>query len=283
VFKLAKHHGVTVLLDGQGGDELLGGYEQIFAYYFQSLKEMGKNNILERELPKIDERYPLALQGRLHQIRDKMPFGLRRCLAYMTKKGTSLAFGIRKKWLSELFEKNQAIRVERFHALSSFLYNLSFGMFLTTLLRYGDRNSMAHSREVRLPFCDYRLPELIFSLPPEYIMGEIQTKRMLRKSMDGFLPNEIQTRWNKQGFNPPQDLWFQKGPLLDQTTEVILSQRFKNHPVWEQKWWIQVLTRVRKGDLTVAGMLWKPFIQENWQKYFIERVNSSKRFSLELF
>jgi len=99
--------------------------------------------------------------------------------------------------------------------LANALEQDSFGRCLTTLLRYGDRNSMAHSREVRLPFCDHRIAEFVFRLPPHLLMGEVQTKRLLRESMHGILPEGIRTRWNKQGFRPPQDLWLQSPAFLD--------------------------------------------------------------------
>ena len=61
VFRLAKEHGITVLLDGQGADELLGGYEQYFQFYVAALAESGDQNRLAKELPQIRERYPLSL------------------------------------------------------------------------------------------------------------------------------------------------------------------------------------------------------------------------------
>ena len=143
-----------------------------------------------------------------------MPFRFRHILANRLARGTSLLYGLRPQVAAEVTKLNERRQLDSFHALSSALAGDSFGRFLTTLLRYGDRNSMAHSREVRLPFCDHRLADFALSLPPHLLMGEIQTKRLLRESMRGILPEPIRTRWNKQGFNPPQDLWFQSKRML---------------------------------------------------------------------
>ncbi|MCX6186521.1 MAG: asparagine synthase C-terminal domain-containing protein, partial [Bacteroidetes bacterium] len=87
---------------------------------------------------------------------------------------------------------------------------------LKELLRYGDRNSMAFSREVRLPFLSHELCEFIFSLPVEYILYEGWTKYILRKAMIGIVPEQIVWRKDKIGFEPPQDNWVkQLKPIID--------------------------------------------------------------------
>ena len=277
VFKLAREKGITVLLDGQGADELLGGYEQIFEKYVRTLKMLGKSEVLERELPGIKKRYPLALAPTSRNMRDKLPFALRKMAAHGLNRGTSMLFGVRSRFIRRLLQQNSDRYDDRFHLLGAALYRESFNGFLTALLRYGDRNSMAHSREVRLPFCDHRLTELIFSLPPEYIMGEAQTKRMLRKGLAEFMPPKVNTRWNKQGFRPPQELWFQNGPLLDQVEEIIRSKSFAEHPFWDPSWWIKVVKRAKAGDGAIAGSLWQPFILDAWEKHFVDRVKGMKK------
>ena len=61
-------------------------------------------------------------------------------------------------------------------------------MGLEELLRFADRNSMAHGREVRLPFLNHELVEFVFSLPSQLKMHEGWTKFLLRKAMDKKLP-----------------------------------------------------------------------------------------------
>ena len=77
---------------------------------------------------------------------------------------------------------------------------------LSSLLRYGDRLSMAHSREVRLPFCDHRIAEFAFGIPPDLLVGAGEVKRVLRLAIRGLVPEAI-VRRPKQGFVPPQNGW----------------------------------------------------------------------------
>jgi asparagine synthase (glutamine-hydrolysing) len=87
---------------------------------------------------------------------------------------------------------------------------------LKALLRYGDRNSMAFSREVRLPFLSHELSEFIFSLPIHYIMGKGWTKYVLRKAVEDVVPKEIAWRKDKIGYEPPQENWQRRlKPMID--------------------------------------------------------------------
>lgn len=148
--------------------------------------------------------------------------------------------------------------------------------FLSTLLRYGDRNSMAHSREVRLPFCDHRIAEFIATLPAEYLMGAAETKRLLREAMRGILPEPVRVRWNKQGFLPPQADWMRHG-LLGAATELFDDPGFADRGIWHAPWWRRALQRVRGGEDSLATNVWKPFIDEMWRRHFVDRARSQPR------
>ncbi|MDB5679118.1 asparagine synthase (glutamine-hydrolyzing) [Sphingomonas bacterium] len=272
VFDLARQHNVTVLLDGQGADELLGGYETYFGQYVAALQETGDTARLERELPEIRARYGGALNGTSRPLRDRLPFRLRHLLANRLGAGSSMYYAIEPGVAQRIMVENGRTRIPGFNALSSALTEDSFGGFLTTLLRYGDRNSMAHSREVRLPFCDHRLADFALSLPPHLLMGEIQTKRLLRESMRGVLPEEIRTRWRKQGFNPPQDLWFKSPRMIGQVRDIFASDSFRQSPFWMAGYWDRMLTRVEQGEDGLGWTLWQPFIIESWRREFLGRI-----------
>jgi asparagine synthase (glutamine-hydrolysing) len=78
---------------------------------------------------------------------------------------------------------------------------------LEKLLRFADRNSMAFSREIRLPFLSHNLVEYVFTLPVELKLHEGWTKYVLRKAMHGILPDEVAWRVDKKGFEPPTQKW----------------------------------------------------------------------------
>jgi len=276
VFRLAKQHGVTVLLDGQGADETLGGYEQYFARYVEALQEAGEDKRLARELPMIRERYPLALTPPARALRDRLPFPIRHAISNRFGFGTSLLYGLKPSKATAVARETALPQVAGFNPLANALVQDTFGRYLTTLLRYGDRNSMAHSREVRLPFCDHRIAEFVASLPPHLLMGEVQTKRLLRESMRGILPEEIRTRWNKQGFRPPQDLWFKSPDMLASVREAFHSQSFRDSEYWISAWWQRALRRVERGELGLGWTLWQPYMVEQWKRYFLDPLKSAR-------
>ena len=78
---------------------------------------------------------------------------------------------------------------------------------LVELLRYADRNSMAHSREVRLPFLDHNLVEFVFKVPDRLLMRDGWTKWIIREAFRGIVPKEISDRVDKLGYMPPQQQW----------------------------------------------------------------------------
>jgi asparagine synthase (glutamine-hydrolysing) len=81
---------------------------------------------------------------------------------------------------------------------------------LPVLLRYEDKNSMAHSIEARLPFLDYRAVETALSLPGDVKIRDGWSKWVLRKFMEGRLPDQVVWRKNKFGFEAPEQIWLKR-------------------------------------------------------------------------
>ncbi|MGB3155117.1 MAG: asparagine synthase-related protein, partial [Chitinophagaceae bacterium] len=90
---------------------------------------------------------------------------------------------------------------------------------LEELLRYADRNSMAHGREVRLPFLSHELVEFIFSLPANFKIRNGWSKWLLRETMKNKLPDSIVWRRDKVGFEPPQKSWMENKQVQDALRE----------------------------------------------------------------
>ncbi len=182
VMQLAKEQGVTVLLDGQGADEQLAGYLPYYHQYLNQLFYHSKRKY-QIEFQKFNEMHPNF------EVHD---FAKNRTLRM------KLGELKRKLIFQDLPMKNQ---------LSEYLYKDTVTGGLKELLRYADRNSMAHSREVRLPFLSHKLVEFIFSLPDEYKLNNGWTKFVLRKAMTTTLPESICWRVDKIGYEPPQRDW----------------------------------------------------------------------------
>lgn len=275
VFRLARETGITVLLDGQGGDEILAGYEQYFAAYLRGLARDGDRDRLKREGAAIRARYPLALSGWAERGKKMMPLGAKRLLSRLTGKGSDPRLGLSREALRLAGGAPQETPPDLHHAL----HEDAFDLHLPTLLRYGDRNSMAHSREVRLPFCDHRIAEFVFSLPPEYLMGGAETKRLLRRALRGVLPDSIRERWNKQGFRPPQENWF-KGELLAYARDTVNDPAFAARGLWDAAWWQTAVERLEKGESHLAWSLWMPMIVEAWFRHFVDRARNQPKHSV---
>lgn len=270
VFRLASQAGVTVLLDGQGADEILGGYEQYFAPYLAGLPASDRL----AEEPRIRERYPAALDSPRQAFSKALPLRLRHGLASASGRGSDLLFGLEAGLAGQVARANTPPPPPAgWSPLAAALLRDSFHNHLPVLLRYGDRNSMAHSREVRLPFCDHRIAEFALSLDPRLLMGDGQTKRLLREAMKGILPEPVRTRWNKQGFLPPQEMWFSQG-LIDHAEAVIGDPAFAAAGYWNVGWWKGAVRRFRAGQTHLAWVLWRPVMLDAWRRHFLDRIKA---------
>lgn len=270
VFRLARENGVTVLLDGQGSDEILAGYEQYFANYIVSRKRDG--GLDQSEIDAIKTRYPLALSMEEGRWKSALPFPMKKLAATLTGRGSDLRLGMKPEMASRVVNANSGAADGLLDALRR---DAGHG-FLATLLRYGDRNSMAHSREVRLPFCDHRLVEFVMTMPVEILMGQAETKHLLRLAMRDVLPEQIRTRWLKQGFLPPISAWL-KGQLGNFADELFSRQDFQNSAYWDAAWWQQAFKRFRGGEESLATSIWKPMICQAWLEGFVAKVNAMQK------
>ncbi len=213
VFELASQHNVKVLLDGQGADEVLGGYPKYIHWYLQELirpnpfaahheiQALRKNQILFDLGWKnyLAAWFPAQAANQLEKREIKK-----------IKKQPDIADDFRLQYLDR-----PTIYKPLVTKLNDILYFNTFQQGLEELLRYADRNSMAHSRELRLPFLNHELVQFIFSLPANFKIHNGWTKWILRKTMDNKLPAEITWRRDKTGFEPPQKLWMQNETLRE--------------------------------------------------------------------
>ena len=219
VMELAKQHDVTVLLDGQGADEILAGYPTYFAPYHSDLLRRGALPTLMRQ------------RKRFREDLDRTPPSLPLIAAYafipaeLRPRALRMALrlrGARSTWASGLFPPELAPTgrarggSDGSVGLSESLHaSLDRGDGLQSLLRYADLNSMAHSREVRLPFLDHSLVEFAFSLPDHLKIDGGLGKVVLRESMRGILPEGIRERKDKIGYEPPQRDWLAEPDVIE--------------------------------------------------------------------
>jgi asparagine synthase (glutamine-hydrolysing) len=206
VFQEAKKQNVTVLLDGQGADEYLGGYP---SYYFSYLNQLYFKNYCqyELELSKIEKNYGARIRSKYEFKKNKFQL-----LSYF-----------KAKFISNKVNKDNNLKL----ALHQDVYING----LKSLLRYADRNSMANSVEVRLPFLQHKIVEFVFTLPDNFLLNGGWTKYILRKSMEEYLPKEICWRKDKVGYASPQENWMKNKFFLDKQ-KVALNWFMKNKDIF---------------------------------------------------
>jgi asparagine synthase (glutamine-hydrolysing) len=248
VMKLASQEGVTVLLDGQGADEPLGGYLHFFRPYFLGLYNSDKPG-LNDEIRKYEslrgEHYPLNLRFKMEA---KVPKILR-SIGGLRRKISNPDYlqHLHPEFVREYQQEAPPFSSHR--DLNSALRAATVEYGLEKLLRFSDRNSMAFSREVRLPFLYHKLVEFLFTLPASYKISEGWTKRILRHSMSNLLPSEITWRIDKMGFQPPQEKWLKDPQVREYVGEcrkkVVNEKLFKSESMGDDWQAIMMTTLMR--------------------------------------
>ena len=139
---------------------------------------------------------------------------------------------------------------------------------LPELLHYEDRNSMAHSLEARVPFLDYRLVELLFSLGSSDLIRRGRTKDVLRRALGDLLPPVVRDRVDKLGFVTPEAAWLRNG-LGELAADVFASQEFRDRGFVDAAGAQRSLARHRSGEKTAGYELWRALSVELWAREFL--------------
>ena len=224
VHRLAREHGVIVMLDGQGADEYLAGYDHYpalvlaghaargaWASWWRERRALRARRGVDPVSPKAAVSWWLAARsrgaGRVVYAGEPRPVAFLNAdlaRAFDDEQPTANTVGsdpLRTRLVTDLMQGH-----------------------LQELLRYADRNSMAWSREVRLPFLDHRLVELTLALPTSHVFRNGETKRVLRRAMRGVVPNAILDRKDKIGFQAPWTRWWSGevgGVLRDRLADAV--------------------------------------------------------------
>jgi asparagine synthase (glutamine-hydrolysing) len=219
VYRLAREAGIKVMLDGQGADELLGGYTFHLAARFASLWRGKKYGAGARflkgvgALPHANSFWTWA-EGMSYILPQGLQGPVRRLV------GRDLTPGwLNMEWFAARMESTPPAGVKRRPQgeLRQKLFDDVTKLSLPHLLRYGDRNSMAFGVESRLPFLTPSFAQFLFTLPEEYLIGRDGTSKLVfRAAMKGIVPDAVLQRKGKLGFNTPETKWLvQMKPWVD--------------------------------------------------------------------
>jgi asparagine synthase (glutamine-hydrolysing) len=251
VFKEARRNNCIVMLDGQGGDETLLGYERYYPALIRSLPWSKRLKALWNS--KKNSRLSM-----LEVIKYMFYFGNYKSRLNRVKSRSNF---IRPEYLNT-YQSNVLRKVSESYSDIEKLQKMELTRSqLPHLLRYEDKNSMRHSVEARLPFIDYRVVEFALNLENKAKIQNGWTKYVLRKGMSGQLPDQILWRKNKLGFNAPENLWLEN--YASEMEKVIRGSEMVNQ-----------LMDLDKLDLKQLDkrMRWRIFNLAKWEAAFNVRI-----------
>ncbi len=267
VMREASRSGLKVMLDGQGGDETFAGYNGYFGPFLADLLLRRRLGELRRELGAYRSLHGVsAAASAVAVARPFVPERLR-WLARGRARGGSSLVGKDLRELPMTAEGNGAPYHGR---LRRQLPLILTRRGLPELLHYEDRNSMAHSLEARVPFLDFRLVELLFSLDAGQLIERGRTKAVLRRALGDLLPSVVRDRVDKLGFVTPERRWL-RGKLGELAADVFASRAFVERGWVDAAAAQQRLARHRSGELDAGFELWRALNVELWACAFLDR------------
>lgn len=223
VFRAARRAGVTVMLDGQGADEILGGYRGFFGAYLGGLARRGAWWQWWRETSAMHREIGFSRWRSSGYTAAYLWPGVRGLL------GRFDARAVDRDWIGTRYKdlsKTDPLIVLGGRACS--VREMSLAQLSATnlpmLLHWEDRNSMAFSIEARVPFLDYRLVEFCLDLSEEEKVGGGVSKSILRRSLRGLVPDLVLDRRDKMGFLTAEPLWMKRDQPKRFRQELVAAQ-----------------------------------------------------------
>jgi asparagine synthase (glutamine-hydrolysing) len=280
VSELASRHR-KVVLGGQGGDEIFGGYARYLIAYFEQcikaaidgtthngnfivtyesiipnlgalrnykplLREFWREGLFED----IDQRY-FRLINRTPQLGDELR---REALGSYSPFET----------FRSIFRADNVEKESYFDSMTHF----DFKTLLPALLQVEDRVSMAHGLEARVPLLDHPLVELAATIPSNIKFKDGTMKHVFKNAMGGVLPPAVAERKDKMGFPVPLVEWL-KGPARDFAQDVFGSRRALTRDFVDNR-------RVRDGlerEPEFGRRIWGYLSLELWQQAFHDQAH----------
>lgn len=249
VFKKAKQEGLTVMLDGQGADELLAGYLYYFGIVFKNLFKQHKFLMLINEI----------------RLASKIPgFSIIGMAKYYVPNKWKSQNKVFKDCIQHVCPDNTKTNIRTFSH-----YQITQSS-LPALLHWEDRNSMAFGIEARTPFLDYRLVEYTYNLPGQWKISKGCTKRILRDAMSGIIPDTIRKRKDKKGFVTEEEKWFYENNILFENTfaeALLYTNEFVNT---EEA--MQLFKKMKLKKIKYNSIIWRIITFGIWMKVFDVKI-----------
>jgi asparagine synthase (glutamine-hydrolysing) len=269
VFRLAREAGIPVMLDGQGADELLGGYRSYLAARFASLVRQGRWVEAGRFLVRSSR-----LPGAGGMVRLLLQSGGLLCPPFCKALAHQiLGEDLMPAWMNASWFHARGVRPidgKRLGArdmLRGQLYQTLAETSLPMLLRYEDRNSMAHSIESRVPFLTPSLVSFVLRLPEEYLIAPDGTsKSVFRRAMRDIVPDAVLDRKDKVGFVTPEKGWL--SGMNGWVERVLASETAQQIPALRGAGLREEWRRIREGRRPFDFRVWRWVNLVRWAERF---------------
>ncbi len=286
VSEIARRH-VTVVLSGDGGDELFGGYDRYLAHprvvQFDRLPVPGKRRIAAALWPLL----PHGARGKnflRHVARDDSGRYLDSIAFFQPDEKASLfAPDVSRALAGSGAEAALGRHFGRFAALPrhSRLMRFDFETYLPEdVLTKVDRMSMAHSIESRVPLLDNEVVEFAASLPSSLKIRDGRRKHVLKEAAALLLPPAIVER-RKQGFGVPLGVWF-RGGLTDIFSDVLSSPRTRQRGYFQPGFVDRIVQEHLSGKRDHTLRLWQLLMFELWHRHYLD-APATYTHAVELF
>jgi asparagine synthase (glutamine-hydrolysing) len=273
VSEMARRH-VTVVLSGDGGDELFGGYDRYLPHprvtVFDRLPIPAKRRLASALWPLL----PHGTRGKnffRHVSRDDNGRYLDSVSFFQPdEKSALLAPGLAQA-IDEAAEARFARHFDRFAGLSTpgRMMRFDFETYLPEdVLTKVDRMSMAHSIESRVPLLDNRVIDFAASLPSGMKIRDGERKHILKRAVEGLLPSSIIGR-RKQGFGVPIGVWF-RGGLTQLFRDVLLSPTAVQRGYFQPSFVERIVDEHLAGTRDHSFRLWQLVVFELWHRRYLD-------------
>jgi len=280
----AKH--VKVVLGGQGGDEIFGGYARyLMAYFEQCIKAAIEGNYqqgnfvvtAESIIPNLEvlKAYKPMLKrfwkNGLFESLEKRYFALVN-RAPDIQHEAALKDVEQQKVYQKFLNVFNAAKFERAESYFDSMTHFDFKCLLPGLLHVEDRMSMAHGLEARVPFLYYPLIEFMATIPANIKFKDGRMKHLLKETFANLLPKEVTSRKDKMGFPVPLTEWMQ-GNMKSYVFDMLQAGQSRQNSYFDHK---HVLEDFEKSPQFTRKQ-WGFLSYEVWQQQFHDKAASYQR------
>ena len=270
--KLAKEH-VTVILSGEGGDEILAGYplhqlspkinatHNVVKFLPQYIKNKIASNIDNEKILKYWDWVNLPLDTRYQSISNDVTSGIKEKM-YSSENHLNRNTKTIEHY-NNLFQKmsnGTNLRKMTYSDIKSWLPD--------DLLVKADKMTMAASLELRVPLLDHKLVEYCTALPDNYKLNGKQGKYLLKKFAEKYLPDEIIYR-KKKGFPVPIAAWF-RGELYEKICEILLDSKTLARGYFKPEYIESILKKHKNGSQDLSRRIFSLLNLELWHRKYID-------------